>query len=287
MTSADSCTILALGTAQLTQRYGITATHANHGDHASEVLATAEELGFGALDTAPAYGASERAIGAYGWRGRVHTKIERGIDPAQSLDSSLSALGRKTVDVLYLHDSTEVTRPDSAVLRSAARLVGGGTRAIGASIYDAEEFDAAVASSLVRVVQLPLNPIDRRFAGAPLQRARDAGVQVFVRSVFLQGVLLAKPSQLPGAVQPLARFVSAFQKIAEHHELSPAALALAWIRAQAGLAGVIVGAQGTRELRELAAAWACDVPAVAISAVDHLDTPPEHFADPRRWTRLP
>ena len=287
MTSVDSRTQLVLGTAQLTQRYGITATRANHVEHVSEVLATAEECGIATLDTAPGYGASERVIGAYGWRGRVHTKIERAIEPAQSLESSLFALRRQSVDVLYLHDSTEVTRPDSAVLRAAARLVGSGTRAIGASIYDVDEFDAAVTSSLVSVVQLPMNPIDRRFAGEPIRRARDAGVQVFTRSVMLQGVLLAKPSELPSTVQPLARFVSAFQSIAEHHELSPAALALGWIRAQAGLAGVIVGAQGARELRELAAAWVCDVPLEAISAVDHLDTPPEHFADPRRWTRLP
>jgi len=276
---------LVLGTAQLTQRYGQLASQASAVPEPAALLSVAASLGIDHLDTAPAYGAAERTIGASGWRGEVHTKIAYRKDPRASLAESLTALRRPTVEVLYLHDANELTRPDGTVLQRAADLVGSGAGALGASIYDVEQLEAALANQAIRVLQVPLSVLDRRFLGAPLRKASGAGVRVYVRSVFLQGTLLARPSQLPAALGDLAVHVSCVQAIAEGHGVTPECLALAWVRAQRGLTGVIIGAHSARELAELARAWRCDAPADALAALDALEMPAANLVDPRQWKR--
>lgn len=274
---------LVLGTAQLTQPYGVLVTGADAGFRSAQMLAVAASLGIHHLDTAPAYGEAERAIGEASWRGSVHTKIAHGAEPSASLASSLQALRRACVDVLYLHDANELTRGTSTVLKTAAELVGAGATALGASIYDLTQLDAALARPSVRVLQVPFNPFDRRFAQGALPRASVNGIHVYARSVFLQGVLLADPSQLPRGVAALAEPVARFQGIANEHDVPPAALALAWVRTRMRLTGVLVGAQNPRELTELAAAWRANVPDDALAAVDAMPQPALNLVDPRRW----
>ena len=276
---------LVLGTAQLTERYGILGASRNRQRSAHSILAAAERLGVRTLDTAPAYGGAEAVIGTYGWSGAVHTKIRVGVPPAESLMASLSALRRDQVEVLYVHDSNEVLNPCSSVLYAANQLEREAVGVVGASVYSLEEFTAAIEHPMVDVVQVPMSVLDRRFHGAALAAADSASTKVYARSVFLQGLLLANPAELPATVSGLRSYISGLQAIADAHETTRTALALGWARSQAGLAGILVGVRDERELEEVVTAWQEPVPPAAFRAVNELETPAPELLDPRRWSR--
>ena len=141
----DEPMVLILGTAQFQSGYGIVRDLDQPGQSAApSLLELASALGIAALDTAPAYGRAEDAIGQSGCGLPVHTKLDPKRSPAESLSQSLKDLRRDRVDVLYIHDSAEVLRPESRVVASASELVGEQVGSLGASVYDLPEFEAAV-----------------------------------------------------------------------------------------------------------------------------------------------
>jgi aryl-alcohol dehydrogenase-like predicted oxidoreductase len=275
---------LILGTAQLTSPYGITRTGSKQPNEPQRLLAAASRMGVRAVDTAPAYGEAEAAIGRHGWQGTVHTKLKRGVDPLASLSASLSALRRDRVEVLYVHAAEEVLDPTRSVVRAAGQLVGHGADELGVSIYSEDQFEAATLIPAVTVIQVPLNVLDRRFANVPSSNTDQARVRIFARSVFLQGVLLADPAALPRAVVGLAPLVGRFREIAAAHAATPAALALAWVRTRTCVDGVVIGIQDERELEEIVTAWRADVAPEAIDEAEGLAAPAPALVDPRRWT---
>ena len=87
------------------------------------LLNAADSVGVAALDTAPARGDAESAIGDARCATPVHTKIDPALNPPSSLECSLGRMGRARMDGLYVHYSNEVLLR-SSVLDSAAALVG-------------------------------------------------------------------------------------------------------------------------------------------------------------------
>lgn len=287
--NASSSTMeLVLGTAQLRNDYGVTTSlvGSRHRGDAIELLRAAVHEGVEALDTAPAYGEAEATIGEVAWTGSLHTKIDPELEPATSLVGSLDRLRRSGVDVLYLHDASEVLRPDSPVIAAAQSLVGHGIGALGASIYEIGEFDAAMADPRIGVIQAPLNVLDRRIDESRLARAQSAGVAVYARSVLLQGVLTASPDAVEAAVAGLGGYVSAFQAVARRWRRSPLEAALGWVRAVRGIKGLVIGAESPEELHGVArAARSEPLDDAMLSELRSLDQPERRLVDPRTWSK--
>lgn len=170
----------------------------------------------------------------------------------------------------------------SAVVADLTDLVGYGADAIGASVYDFDQFEAAVSNAIVGVVQVPLSLLDRRFA--PLvEPAAAQGMKVYVRSVFLQGTLLAPPDALPSHLRELAPHVQRLHSLGERLGRSPAELALGWLRTVKGIAGIIVGVQSVAELRELSAAARVQLTEHELDELAALPVPSRESTDPRVW----
>lgn len=125
--------ILALGTAQFGQRYGVAnAAGRVPADAAAAILALAGEHGIDTLDTAVAYGESEACLGEIGvssWR--VITKLpaapDADTDAAQWIEmhvqGSLRRLRRERLDGLLLHRAADLCGAHAeTLLRTLASL---------------------------------------------------------------------------------------------------------------------------------------------------------------------
>lgn len=199
---------LAVGTAQFGLRYGI----ANEGEQVSQpevagILTRARECHVDTIDTAIAYGSSEACLGAVGVEGlRVVTKLPAEMDgdaatwAVRHLTASLQRLKVNSVYGLLLHRPAQLLGPDGRTLAKALLDLKdeGLVSKIGVSVYSPDELDAVMRACPIDLVQAPCNLIDQRLMTSGwLPRLHDAGVEVHVRSVFLQGLLLMPRHRIP------------------------------------------------------------------------------------------
>ena len=220
---------LALGTVQFGMQYGIANTGEQTGQAEVErILAYALQSGVDMLDTAVAYGDSEACLGAAGVDDfRVVTKLpaEMGDDVEswvfEHLKASLKRLRTDRVYGLLLHRSEQLLGDGGQLLAKAlARLKAEGLVAkVGVSIYDPKELELVTQASPIDLVQAPLNVFDRRLMTSGwLQRLHDDGVEVHVRSVFLQGLLLMPRNRVPNKFSPWSALFDRWHAwLAERH----------------------------------------------------------------------
>ena len=171
------------------------------------LLQVAIDLGVNLIDTAPAYGDSERKLGSFiadqrdRWvlctkcgeqyeNGRsVYDFTSRAL--TASVDESLQRLKTEYVDILLLHsdgrDLEILTQTDA--LETLTRLKASGkTRAIGISAKTAE--GVAAAASFMDVIMAPFSQRDQSLAQA-LTKARGQGVGILAVKGLLSGHLEA------------------------------------------------------------------------------------------------
>ena len=208
---------IALGTVSLGLEYGIPAPgqFGRPDEHSAiRLLRMAADRGITLIDTAPAYGTSERLVGcalAANKRAIIATKVTPpadGADVRAAVDASLAAsrlaLARETLDIVQIHNATveTIARGDVAdALVRAKRL--GQIRFLGASVYGEAAAMAAIACGQFDVLQIAFNILDQRMAANVLPAADSAGVGVLVRSALLKGALTPRAQWLPGPLDRL------------------------------------------------------------------------------------
>jgi aryl-alcohol dehydrogenase-like predicted oxidoreductase len=227
---------LCLGTVQFGMRYGIANQVGRPEEQAvADILTVCRESGVRCFDTAEAYGESEAVLGT-GLRrigmadeaqvftkGRITAAVPASL--AEKAAASLSRLGRTSVSGWMLHDEAQLGDWDRGFADVASALTHAGTVGLfGVSCYHPDAALLAVESVGMELLQVPANPMDRRFlAPGVLSRLASSGAAVFVRSVYLQGLCLMEPAAVPDriphgqrAVKTLADFCGA-RGIARDH----------------------------------------------------------------------
>lgn len=289
--------LLALGTAQFGLDYGITnAAGRVPAAEAEAMLDAAWAGGVRLLDTAPAYGSSEAALGqafahrpGRGWR--IVTKTLPLRLPAldahalaqvdAAFQRSLTALG--AVDTLLVHHVDDLLVPGGNALYGWLRRQQelGRARRIGASIYDGLQARQLLQRHALDVVQLPASIADQRLlADGTVARLADAGIELHARSLYLQGLLVADPGFVATRFTAQASWARRFHDECRRRALQPVQACLSFFRSQPALSVAVVGAASRAEVATLLAAWNA-TPAGDWSgwAVDN-----PAFTDPRQWT---
>lgn len=251
---------LALGTVQLGMPYGIANTAGMPDESAAaDILRAACESGMRWLDTAAAYGQSESVIGKLlpqAWSGPapcIATKfvLDEKITPQAQLASALEKLRRDQVEAVLLHQEKDIDHPRFADF--AALSARDGVQSVGISCYTPQIAQRGIQAGL-RCLQIQSNLFDTTHAGAGVLRlARERGVTVFVRSIFLQGLFFLPPDhersqRIPGAEMALR----ALHDFCHRHAITPATLALAY-GATLDEAIILLGAENAAQARSSAA----------------------------------
>jgi aryl-alcohol dehydrogenase-like predicted oxidoreductase len=289
---------LALGTAQFGLPYG--RGHQRSPIDRAEVgkiLRVASLAGIDTLDTAVSYGDAESIIGEmrpsdahFDIISKIQRFEDRSNGPAHigrlaaSVYSSRAKLGVNTLDGLLVHHAPELLGPNGADLFGCLLQLKaeGIVRRIGVSVYDPETLSAILDRYPIEIVQLPLNVLDQRFARAGIIEALGrVGIEVHVRSVFLQGVLLGDSASLFEPFCSVRDVISQFHQKATNDGFSPVSAALSFVAQCKGVARIIIGVEGVDHLREgiaafeMARANAFDASELSIDDLE--------IIDPRRW----
>ncbi len=296
---------LMLGTVQFGMPYGIanTAGQPDFKD-VKKMLCAACDAGVTVLDTAAAYGSSEevlgRALEETGLQDRmtVVTKV-RALTPEDTaspqsaekaiVDSVRNSLERLRMDVLPL--VLMHREADYAHLSVLEALRGRGwVRGLGVSCDNRPgPASEIVADDRVSAMQLPANILDHRHAGSGVFRtARDRGVAVFIRSVYLQGLLLMPADQVPQGLAAVLPVRQKLEALAAKSGLSMPEMSLRYMLSQEGVTSVLTGVETLAQLREnVAMAERGALPSDLLTAIDAaVPALPEDVLTPWMWPRI-
>lgn len=281
---------LAVGTAQFGLPYGLGSTGAPvHGDEARRILEIASAAGVTLLDTAPAYGDIEQrlAVLCAGLPFSVVSKVPSCVDAssASEMRSWVQACVARSIErldgrltVMLFHRGADLLGPlGDEAWRAATDMLPAGVR-LGVSVYSPEEAVEVRRRHPVSVVQLPGSALDQRLA-----RMADPGtvkgVELHLRSVFLQGLMFMDPAAADGRVPGSRDAVARWSAWCVGRGLEPTSAALAIARGLPGVGACVVGLDSAEQARQIVDAWsAAGVIAAPELAVDDLS-----LVDPRRW----
>ena len=293
---------LMLGTVQFGMSYGV----ANRTGQPAfrdvlDMVATVVEGGVNCFDTAAAYGTSEdvlgRALRELGLMDRVVvvTKV-RALSSEVLADKALTArtieesvadsrrrLGIECLPLVLFHHETDGEHLD-VLDQLKAR---GWLRHAGVSCDNrpgrAQEF---VAAGHAAALQLPGNMLDRRHQDSGVFReAATRNVAVFIRSVYLQGLLTMPEGLIPQALHDVVPVRRRLYMIAREAGLTLAELAVRYMLAQDGVTCVLVGVETVTQIQENVAFFdRGPLPVDLLSAIDAVvPSLPEPILTPALW----
>jgi aryl-alcohol dehydrogenase-like predicted oxidoreductase len=245
--------------------YGIANTDGQVSvDAAAAILADARRLGVATLDTAIDYGESEARLGSIGVRDwAVNSKLPAIPESCPDVDAwvvdqvagSLARLRVERLNALLLHRPQQLLGPRGAALyRALAALKARGWVArIGVSVYAPAELEALCGRFRLDVVQAPLNVIDRSLVTSGwVERLQAAGIEVQVRSIFLQGLLLMQ--QRPAYFDRWEPLWRRWGDWLERSALTPLEACLGHVASVRGLDRIVIGVDSRAQLAQIAAA---------------------------------
>ena len=168
--------------------------------------------------------------------------------------ASLDRLKLPSVHGLLLHRPADLLGPQGGVLLRGLRRAqdDGLATKIGVSIYSPQELPALMGLHPFDLVQSPLNLIDRRLVTTGwLDRLADAAVEVHVRSVFLQGLLLMPLAEQRRRFPAWSHLWSCWHKWLQAVGGNSVAHCLLWTLSHASVSRVIAGADTPQQLQAI------------------------------------
>lgn len=259
---------LSLGTAQLGMNYGIANTHGQPSlDESFAILDAALEAGITSLDTARDYGNSEDVIGAFlrqykgerpfittkiwKFQGETYADVEKYV--VTEMENSLERLGVDRVNNVMLHTTQDIFNFGDKAAKAMRSLVDRGyTDLVGASIYTEDDIENVLRFPEYDSIQIPMSIFDQRLIrSGSLEKLEKAGMTVFVRSVFLQGIFFLDPDTMtdPFFCAEVAPRIRKLREYAEREGMSVGELAITFIRDLPGVSSLVLGADNPEQVK--------------------------------------
>lgn len=246
---------IVLGTAQLGLKYGVSnRTGKPSVDESVKIIKTAWENGVHFFDTAQDYGSSEEVLGEAFVRLKLTKQVKVISKTTERQPDIIKSLKRLKIDSLYgflLHNEKQLDLWDEylPIFKESKRqrLI----RYAGISIYSSDYAKRALLNSGVDIVGLPFNVFDQRALTEKwFDLAKKNGKQIFVRSVYLQGLLLMNLDKLPPKMGFAATALRNYQDFCLQLNMTQQEVALAFVLQYAGNSKIIIGAETSRQVKD-------------------------------------
>lgn len=283
---------LILGTVQFGLDYGINNRSGKPTtESVAAILDLAFQQGIRILDTAEAYGDAQDVIGDYHRaspnRFEIVTKFSAG---RQDLSDRLPERIARDLEILrtdhlyaYMFHSWkdfetyyERYRSDLEALKAQGLI-----QRIGVSVYTNSELESLLAYP-VDLVQLPFNMLDNQAQrGALIAAAKQKGMEVHTRSVFLQGLFFME--SLPEKLMPLKPYLDQVAELSRIHRAGLSDIALNYAVQQERIDRVLIGVDTINQLKENLESLSRRVPAELMAKLDALHVEENTLLNPSTW----
>ena len=257
------------------------------------LLNEARRYGIGVLDTACQYGNSESVLGQNSLADfRVITKTPSfsnyhisEVDAHSlkvSFDQSLSLLRCKKIYGLMIHRVENLLNPGGVKLICAMKDLKykGLVEKIGVSVYDSIQIDSLLKIFTPDLIQLPLSVLDQRLlTSGHLEILKNKEIEIHVRSVLLQGLLLMSMDKLPRFFDPIRSLLEHWHSTASEQGLTANQAALSFVKNIPFVDTVLVGIENIVQLHSCVEDFVLDVKfdGLGLGCTDPL------FVNPSLW----
>lgn len=262
------------------------------------IVAEVWESGVREFDTAQAYGESERVLGevlrsiGIAREAKVISKLHPSIDHQDptalnlALQQTLAHLGLAKLYGLMLHTEDLLDIWETGLKDTLDKFIEEGlVERIGVSVYSPQKAARALRTNGISLVQLPSNLLDRRFENAGVfSEAKSFGKEIYVRSVFLQGLLLMNASELPASMGFATTVAKRLTNFANETGFSLKQLALGYVRLAYPEQKVLLGCETLEQARENLEIWSKETPRDIVERVRReFQDIPEKILNPSLW----
>jgi aryl-alcohol dehydrogenase-like predicted oxidoreductase len=262
---------MGLGTVQFGLDYGVS----NHcgktkQNEVFEILDEAKKSNIVYLDTAAFYGDSETVLGNY--PSIKQFKIVTKINPIKKthirsedvniirecFKRSLERLHLKTVYGILIHHTADlIANGGEKIFEFLQSMKSKGlVKKIGISIYPEDNLDLLLSRLEFDLIQLPLNVLDQRLLNnGTLEKCKKKGMEIHVRSAFLQGLLLMNIEQIPAYFNPIRKSIKAFNEACKSQDISNIDGVYGFIRSIPYIDVVLIGVNNKDQLKANIESW--------------------------------
>ena len=287
---------IALGTAQLDSDYGINRGGSGISDaEFRDILAFSEKNQIHILDTAPTYDSAHLRIGrcaSNDWKVVSKIKIQsmlRGQKEVcvnifkERVETYLSELGVEGLYGLLVHDCDSLLQSNASdVVEVLTRLKDFGLiKRLGVSLYDKNQFDSVLKLFTPDLVQVPVSILDQRILrSSALAKAKEKGIEIHARSVFLQGLVFGSRRGQSEESQVLLERIEQIRSLARADGKTLGQFCLGFVTSVREVDYAVVGVDSLVQLEELIKGY---TELMSVSDYENLSVDNDELIDPRMW----
>lgn len=251
-----------LGTVQFGLNYGIANTGGKPPyEKSRDIVAAAYKNGINSFDTAAIYGDSEEVLGRIFAELKIKDKVKvvSKIVPlkenkipkyevektiTESVETSLERLGVKQLAACLFH-----REEDSEYMNIMRKLEAQGLIAGYGVSLDSAAYCDEVLDNDIKFLQVPYNILDRRFEEF-WPKAEAAGITIFTRSVYLQGLLLMPEANIIPHLQKVIPIRRKLEKLAGDSGMDMAELCMRYVLCNSAVTSVLTGVDSNEQLKQ-------------------------------------
>lgn len=195
---------LILGTVQFGIDYGITNKNGKLNDEEiNKIFNFCNIHNIFYFDTAQDYGISEDILSKYSKLYPKFNIITKSKFKNKNIDDTIKiSLNKFDKIECYMLHSYDDYKNQELLNKLINYKNTNKINKIGVSIYNVEEGLKILNDNLVNIIQLPFNYVDNQWFNQDFQNLIEkTNIEIHVRSIFLQGILLNKPIKYPNNIQ--------------------------------------------------------------------------------------
>lgn len=279
---------MVIGSAAWRNQYGSFSKGLLSETQIYDLTTRAASLGFDYIDTAPSYGDAEAVIGKIRPNQNVATKVT--VDTSdfnsilRSIELSKSNLNLETLDLVFIHNWDILTESEKLISADLLQecALNQTIKSWGFSTYEVLELKKVKNYGWSNLkVQINSNILDQRILEIQsfLREMQLVGLnsEIWVRSIFLQGVLLDETQRNPHRYH---RDILQFFSLCKSLNISPLEMCIAYVRQLEFIDGVIIGIENNSQLDEIVKSFQLEVQEVDFNKFKSTDI---ELIDPRKW----
>ena len=255
---------IILGSANFDQIYGVKKNFIKRTE-IKKLFDIAQKNKIKIIDTSPLYNKSEKIIGLLNNnRFKIISKIPKKPKNVEKKNIkewfiknvmvSLKNLKIKKFECLLLHDANSLLGEyGNEIYKNMISVKKNGlTNKIGISIYDFNTLNKILNKFKIDLIQAPLNILDQRLVKTGwLRKLKKRKIEVYARSIFLQGIVLLKYNQLPKKLKKFSTDWMKWENWLKKNKLNSLQACLSFIFNQSQLDGVVLGSDSKNQLKQI------------------------------------